>query len=158
MQTLTYDQAKAIESKAMEHVKGDNKSYKVIDGELFEWAFDGAAYGLKVENPDKLTADEWGEVLGGAQSRLDEHDCAGCSSPAPVYTHRMVEKLVEVWDEVDEALEEYQDATGENWQPQRKQALTVGALLWVGYEWRAGQLANWLESEKGVLALELADL
>ena len=59
---------------------------------------------------------------------------------------------------MDEALEEYQDATGENWQPQRKQALTVGALLWVGYEWRAGQLANWLESEKGVLALELADL
>ncbi|MFN7640446.1 MAG: hypothetical protein ACK5PR_01725 [bacterium] len=155
--TLTYQQSGAAEDKAFKHILEDNKTDKELDKELLEWAFDGAAYGLQVENPERLTSDEWEELLDSAQSRLEECDCAGCSSPAPVYTQAMVEKLAQVWDEVDEALEEYQDATGDNWQPTRKQALTVGAILWFAYEWRASQLASWLDSEKGVLALELAD-
>lgn len=162
MPQLTYNQAKELEAKALVHLLEKYEDAGELDKALLDWAADGAAYGADVEDANRLTGDEWEAILDCVQDKLEECDCAGCNSPASFYTQRMVEELAEVWDEVDEALQEYHDATGENWQPQgyrsrKPGGLTVGVLLWFAYEWRASQLANWLDGEKGVLALELAD-
>lgn len=153
MQTLSYEQSKQIEAKALAFLLEQKGPMGAIDKALLEWAADGAAYGLQVENQEALKASDWQDIFDNIQSMLESCNCAACSSPAPIYTHAMVQELAEVWEEVDEALSEYHDATGDNWQPvdysnRKPGLLTVGALLWFAYEWRASQLASWLESER----------
>ena len=124
---------------------------KVLDVELLEHAAEGAFYSLKTDKP---TLDDMQEAFKSVQRALEQVDCAGCSGPAPVYTYDIRNKLtlIDVQEEVDACLEEYEDATGEQFTPRKGTTLSLGLLLWFAYEWRASQRASQFDGETANLA------
>jgi hypothetical protein len=78
-------------------------------------------------------------------TRLEELDCAGCYSPAPIYNHDLAREIVEHWTEIDDALDSYRENTGEAWTPKAGQSFLNH--LWFAYEWTARDLADDIRSE-----------
>jgi len=91
---------------------------------LLEWAFEEA------------------ETLKDAQDRLKEVNCAGCSGPAPIYNYEVAQEMAKYWSYIQDALEEYEDATGEYWTPKDGNFLQY---VWFTYEWFASDLARKIE-------------
>jgi mono/diheme cytochrome c family protein len=79
---------------------------------------------------------------------LETIDCAACHAPAGLIYNRDIWAKVPEWaDEIDQALWEYQDATGEPYTAPGDGTLTVGVLVWFAVEWVAGEIALELRNE-----------
>ena len=78
-------------------------------------------------------------------ANLERLDCAACYSPAPIYYTDMAREIGEHWPEIDDALENYRDNSGETWTPKPGQNFLTH--LWFAYEWTAYQLANEIREE-----------
>ena len=77
---------------------------------------------------------------------LEMTDCAACHAPGGlIYNHHIARKLEAWWPEIDDAIAEYHDATGENPRP-RDGALTLGWLVWFAVEWMAHDAAAFLSN------------
>jgi hypothetical protein len=82
---------------------------------------------------------------------LESIDCAACHAPAGlIYNGDIWAKVPEWADEIDQALWEYQDATGEPWEAPGDGTLTVGLLVWFAVEWEAHEIASELRNEWGM--------
>lgn len=77
---------------------------------------------------------------------LEMTDCAACHAPhGLIYNREIAAKVGDWWLDIDEALAEYHDATGEHPRP-RDGAMTVGWLVWFAVEWFAQDAASYLSS------------
>jgi hypothetical protein len=124
---------------------------KVLDAELLKYAAEGAFYELKTGAPALADVEV---AFDNVHTMLENVDCAGCSGPAPIYTYDIYSKLamIDVQEEIDTCLQEYEDATGEQFTPRKGTPLSLGLLLWFAYEWRASQLASQFYGEAASLA------
>src|SRR3954454_158392 len=90
-----------------------------------------------VDRPESIreTVAAWAfEDAAGADDvirRLESIDCAGCHAPAPIYYHDMAREIGQHWQEIDDAIDNYRDATGEAWAPKPGQNFLT--YLWFAY-------------------------
>lgn len=78
---------------------------------------------------------------------LETTDCAATHAPPGlIYNSDLWVKAAAWANDIDAALYEYREATGENYQP--RDNLTVGGLVWFAVEWFAHELASRLENHK----------
>jgi hypothetical protein len=87
---------------------------------------------------------------------LETVDCAACHAPSGlIYNVDLADKLKLHWDDVNDAVEEYHDATGEWWHPglmadaPRGAAFNVLSYVWFAVEWYAQDLARLIEGKHG---------
>lgn len=74
---------------------------------------------------------------------LETTNCAGCHAPGGlIYNNEIAAKYAEWWDDIDTALDEYHDATGERYAPE-----TTGQLVWFAVEWFAQEMASFLRAQ-----------
>lgn len=102
-----------------------------IQEKLFEYAVDSG-----------YDAGTFDEVKKELVTRLEQVNCSVGSSPAPIFNDKIAQEIGMYWEEINEALEEYYDATGEYWAPKDNNVLTY---LWFAYEWFASELASRIE-------------
>lgn len=77
---------------------------------------------------------------------LEMTDCAACHAPGGLIYCRDISPKLDLWRfEINEAIAEYHDATGESPRP-RDGALTLGWLVWFAVEWTAQDAAAFLSS------------
>lgn len=82
---------------------------------------------------------------------LETIDCAGCHAPQGlIYNQDIADKVPLWWDEIDEALADHYEQTGEN--PSRiyrdsEGALSIGWLVWFAVEWVGHDAARFLEDK-----------
>lgn len=77
---------------------------------------------------------------------LETIDCAGCHAPQGlIYNKDIADKVPLWWDEIDEAIANYFEETGEHARP-RDGAITIGWLVWFAVEWIGHDAARFLES------------
>lgn len=130
METKTIETAKdALAALADWHdSNAGNISYAIL-----EWARDA------FENDEGASARD---VL----RHLETIDCAGCHAPRGlIYNRDVADKAALWWDEIDEALAQYHEETGEHPRP-RDAAITIGWLVWFAVEWVGHDAARFLES------------
>ncbi len=73
---------------------------------------------------------------------LQRIDCSTGHCPhGLMYNTDICSRLPSWSHSIDEALEEYREATGENWSP-GDGCLTIGSLVWFAVEWVANEIAN----------------
>ena len=73
---------------------------------------------------------------------LESCNCAGCHAPnGLIFNNEVAAKYSDWWDQIDEAMDGYHDATGEWFAPE-----TTGQLVWFAVEWFASELASFLRS------------
>jgi hypothetical protein len=103
-----------------------------------------------VERPDSIKeqvaawAFEDANDAADAIGRLESIDCAGCHSPAPIFSHDMACEIASHWPEIDDAIDSYREATGEAWTPRENQGFL--SYLWFAYEWVAHAMASEIRS------------
>lgn len=77
---------------------------------------------------------------------LETIDCAGCHAPQGlIYNKHIADKVPLWWYEIDEAIANYFEETGEHARP-RDGAVTIGWLVWFAVEWIGHDAARFLES------------
>lgn len=77
---------------------------------------------------------------------LETTDCAACHAPRGLIYNCDINPKLDLWAiEINEAIAEYHDATGENPRP-RDGSLTLGWLVWFAVEWTAQDAAAFLSS------------
>lgn len=110
---------------------------------LLRWAVEyDATYG----------AAEMADVLANVQRTLETTDCAGCHAPGGlIYNGDLAEKARLWWREIDEALDDYRDSTGEKFAPD-----SLGQLVWFAVEWNAHEIASVIESEREAILADAA--
>lgn len=78
---------------------------------------------------------------------LETIDCAGCHAPQGlIYNKDIADKVPLWWDEIDEAVAQYHEETGEHATP-RDGAVTIGWLVWFAVEWIGHDAARFLEDK-----------
>ena len=78
---------------------------------------------------------------------LETIDCAGCHAPhGLIYNHEIADKVPLWWSDINEAIAEYHDETGEHPAP-RDGSITIGWLVWFAVEWVGHNAARYLESQ-----------
>lgn len=108
-----------------------NTSGNGIKSALAEWAlnYDYAGFASVVE-------------------ALEGCDYGACFAPSGlIYNHDLAEKVQEWWVEINDALDAYEDATGE-----RYGVSSIGQLVWFAVEWTASEMAaemRYLAQEEG---------
>lgn len=116
---------------AMENaIKADNSPFRenAIALDLWEWAKE-----YEDDGAENLIA--WS---------LEDCNCSGAHAPnGLIYNNEIAAKYVDWWNDIDAAMDEYFDATGERYAPE-----TTGQLVWFAVEWFASELANFLRSNK----------
>lgn len=76
---------------------------------------------------------------------LEMIDCAGCHAPQGlIYNQDIADKVPLWWDEIDEAVAQYHEETGEHPAP-RHGSITIGWLVWFAVEWISHAAARFLE-------------
>lgn len=109
-------------------VRGLGYQTRPIVEALLDWAFDG---------DESLTLEqciEW---------NLETCSCSGCHAPSGlIYNHDIASKFQDWWDDIDDALEGYREATGDSYIVE-----TCGSLVWFAVEWYAHEVASLLRSE-----------
>lgn len=112
-----------------------NADTGTLDMSLLAWAFDSTEFETNGCTPETLV------------DCLERIDCAGCNAPSGlIYNHDIAAKASDWWNEIDSALWDYQDATGEKYSGRDDVPLTVGDLVWFAVEWRANELASLIRS------------
>ena len=107
-----------------------------IKGKLLDYAIDTLADG---DSPQQVA------------TNLGNICCEYCIGPAPIYNHDIASEIAEHWLEIQEAIDECEDATGEYWAPKNGQFL---AYLWFAYEWHAANLSDRIENAVDLDGLE----
>lgn len=106
---------------------------------LVEWTKDAFQY-------------EPGATVDDVIRHLETTDCPACHAPPGlIYNSDIWAKASEWAHDIDDALYQYMEATGQNYQPQglsRPDAITIGSLVWFAVEWFADGLASRLEVHK----------
>ena len=78
---------------------------------------------------------------------LETIDCAACHAPQGlIYNQQVADKAALWWDEINEALAQYQEETGEHPMP-RYGSITIGWLVWFAVEWVGHDAARYLENK-----------
>lgn len=128
---------KVSESGLAEALKGSGRERSLIDVALIDWACEGSDYGAETGE----------DMLRNVIRRLEETDCAGCAAPAGlIYNGDLYDKAA-IWGaEIDDALADYEDETGEQPKP-RDGSPTIGSLVWFAVEWHAHRLASLIAYE-----------
>lgn len=86
-----------------------------------------------------------GATLDDVYKFLVTTDCSACHAPPGlIYSHDIWAKVGEWGGDIDQALWEFWDETGEHYKPQGND-LTIGSLVWFAVEWNAHRLATALE-------------
>ena len=99
-----------------------------LDMALLEWAFDHIEPGMD-ETAAQTAFLEWA---------LESTNCASCHAPSGlIYNRDIAAKFADWWDDIDDTLAAYRDATDESFAPE-----TCGALVWFAVEWRAQEWAS----------------
>lgn len=79
---------------------------------------------------------------------LESLNCAGCHAPQGlIYNQDIADKVALWWDEIDAALADHYEQTGQNPQPKGRDAegaLTIGWLVWFAVEWVGYDAASFL--------------
>jgi hypothetical protein len=71
-------------------------------------------------------------------------DCSACHAPPRLIYNTDIWAQVATWGkDIDQALWEFKDATGEDYKP--RDGLTVGSLVWFAVEWVGNALGHRLE-------------
>lgn len=105
-----------------------------ISHAILEWARDA------FENDATATARD---VL----RHLETIDCAACHAPhGLIYSQHIADKVPLWWDEIDEALTQYHEETGEHPAP-RGGSITIDWLVWFAVEWLGHDAARFLASK-----------
>jgi cytochrome c553 len=77
---------------------------------------------------------------------LETTDCGACHAPHGLIYNRDISPKLDLWRlEINEAVAEYHDATGENPRP-RDGALTLEWFVWFAVEWTAQDAAAFLSN------------
>lgn len=99
-----------------------------------EWALDIAEGTIA---PDAPATD----LAAAIADTLDAIDCAGASAPSGlIYNADLAREAAAHWYEIDTALDEYREETGQDFAP--RHGLTVGVLVWFAYDWMAHRLSG----------------
>lgn len=107
---------------------------------LLEWAIDSTEYDVDDTAPAA-------ELAGAMIATLEQINCAGVSAPSGlVYNHDLGAEAGRRWFEIDDALDDYRDSTGEPPAPGDGQSISIGWLVWFAYEWNAHRLAGIMRS------------
>lgn len=115
----------------LEFQKNDANGIKAA---IAEWALDAFEH------------DAEGFTLKNVISHLETTNCAGCHAPSGlIYNHEIARKAADWYVEIDDAIDAYRDATGENPSPWNG-ALSLGWLVWFAVEWEAQEMARLIES------------
>lgn len=78
---------------------------------------------------------------------METIDCAACHAPhGLIYNQQVADKAALWWDEIDEALAQYREETGEHPAP-RHGSITIGWLVWFAVEWVGHDAARFLENK-----------
>lgn len=94
---------------------------------------------------DQLKDSSWDSV----ESFIGQLESASCANGSwgqdTIYTHRILALLSdESWrDAINQALEDYADATGENYSPE---TLNLESLVTFAVDWYAGEIASYIRS------------
>lgn len=88
---------------------------------------------------------EWVQDCEDAQEVIDlleSCNCAGCNAPdGLIYNNEIAAKFPDWWDDIDNALYEWRENTGEGFTPE-----TTGQLVWFAVEYYAYEIASFLQS------------
>ena len=131
--TATEQDFRHWREKIIQQCKIEGDLSDSIRGRCLDYALEGAEY----------DADCFGEYRKNVIRVLEQMDCAAGASPAPVYYYQMARELADHWLEVDDALEDCREQTGENWPLGKGSVLNA---LWFAYEWNAHDLAGIIEN------------
>jgi len=113
------------------YTAANNSDYRIIGREIADWVKEAFQY------DDEATFED---VLKFVQTI----DCSACHAPSGLIYNADIWAKVEQWgQDIDEALYEFKDATGEDYCPPGD--LSVGALVWFAVEWVGNTLATRLE-------------
>ena len=116
-----------------EFLEGLSGSDNAIEAAVADWAVDA------MQNYKNCTSKD---II----RHLETTDCAACHAPAGlIYNADLAVKLSEWWVEIDDALDEYQQETGEAWTPDPSKGLTFLSYVWFAVEWEAHKMARNVE-------------
>lgn len=90
-----------------------------------------------------------GATLDDVYRFLVTTDCSACHAPQGLIWNSDIWAKVYDWgQDIDQALWEYADETGTNYQPPTPSGeLSIGGLVWFAVEWNAHRLATALEDQ-----------
>ncbi len=132
-------------------IQTENKDH-LIYGALAAWLL-----GDFENEPERFTVKEIVDAL-------ERVDCAATFAPSGlIYNHEVAEKAALWWDEIDTAISEYHEETGENPHPSNKHVkngpITIVFLVWFAVEWIARDMANCIQGnvEDGTITENIAE-